>query len=157
MEVFMRKNRFTLPIVFASIGALINIVVSYFIAYFATGGAFMNGSFTFDFGDMWLAITIMAMVAPILSLIGSLILSSAPKASGVMFIISALEYLIVSILIPDMSAIPYLLVCSIGAVILLVTGVYCIAVPYVKDATRIEYKHHHVEEKQHSLADSKNH
>ena len=49
----MRKNRFTLPIVFASIGALINIVVSYFIAYFATGGAFMNGKFTFDFGDMW--------------------------------------------------------------------------------------------------------
>ena len=40
----MRKNRFTLPIVFASIGALINIVVSYFIAYFATGGAFMNGN-----------------------------------------------------------------------------------------------------------------
>ena len=154
----MRKNRFTLPIVFASIGALLNIVVSYFIAYFATGGAFLNGRFAFDFGDMWLAVTIMVMVAPILSLIGALIVSHAPKAAGVMFIISALEYLIVSILIPDVKAIPYLLLCSIGAVILLVTGVYSIAVPYVKETTRVEYKHYQQkEEMKHSLENSKNH
>lgn len=153
----MRKNRFTLPIVFASIGAIINIVVSYFIAYFATGGAFMNGDLSFKFGNMWLAVTIMVMISPILSLIGSLILSSAPKVAGIMFIISALEYLIVSILIPDANALPYLLLCSVGAVILLVTGIYSIAVPIVKDNTRIEYKHHHIEEKQHRLADSKNH
>lgn len=154
----MRKNRFALPIVFASIGALLNIVVSYFIAYFATGGAFLNGRFAFDFGDMWLAVTIMTMVAPILSLIGALIISHSPRAAGAMFLVSALEYLIVCILIPDAKAVPYLLLCSIGAVILLVTGIYSIAVPYIKENTRIEYKHYQQkEERQHSLENSKNH
>ena len=135
----MRKNRFTLPIVFASIGAIVNISVFYMIAYFATGGTLFNGTIAFDFDDMWLIVTIMAMVAPVLSLIGALILSNAPKTSGVLQIVSALEYLVVWLLIPDMNAIPYLIVGSVGAVILLITGIYCIAAPFVKEPVRIEY------------------
>ena len=86
----MRKNRLALPTVFASIGALCNIAISYMIAYFATGGTFFGGSVAFDFDDMWLAVTIMAMIAPVLSLIGALILTSAPKTAGVLLILSAL-------------------------------------------------------------------
>ncbi len=155
----MRKNRFALPTVFASIGALVNIVVSYIIAYFATGGTFFNGSMAFDFDNMWLAVTIMAMVAPVLSLIGALILNHAPKTAGVLLIISALEYVVVWLLTPDMNAVPYLLVGSIGAVILLVTGVYSVAAPYVNEPVRIEYtkeRQHHKEASQ-ELANSKNH
>lgn len=156
----MRKNRLALPTVFASIGALCNIAISYMIAYFATGGTFFGGSVAFDFDDMWLAVTIMAMVAPVLSLIGALILTSAPKTAGVFLILSALEYLIVGLLTPDMAAVSYLLLGSVGAVILMVTGVYCIAVPYIKEPVRIEYtkeRTHHKEEAHTSLAESRNH
>ncbi len=155
----MRKNRFTLPTVFASIGALINIVVSYMIGYFATGGTLFNGSMAFDFDDMWLAVTIMAMVAPVLSLIGALILNHAPKTSGVLLIISALEYVVVWLLTPDMNAVPYLLVGSVGAVILLVTGVYCVAAPFVREPVRVEYtkERYHDKVVSEKLVDSKNH
>ncbi len=135
----MRKNRLTLPTVFASIGALLNIAISYMIAYFATGGTFFGGALAFDFENMWLAVVIMAMIAPILSLIGALVLVTAPRAAGVLLIISALEYLVVGLLAPDMSAIPYLLLGSAGAVILFVTGVYAIAAPYMKEMIHIEY------------------
>lgn len=155
----MRKNRFALPTVFASIGALVNIVVSYMIAYFATGGTLFGGSMAFDFDNMWLAVTIMAMVAPVLSLIAALVLNHAPKTAGVLQIISALEYVVIWLLTPDANAVPYLLVGSIGAVILLVTGVYCVAAPYVKEQVRIEYakERHYEKTTQEKLADSKNH
>lgn len=156
----MKRNRFALPTVFASIGALLNIVISYMIAYFATGGTFFNGALAFDFDDMWLAVTIMAMVAPVLSLIGALIVGYAPKTAGALLIIAALEYIVVWLLTPDMDAIPYLVFGSVGAVILMVTGVYCIAAPYMKEQVRIEYRNErfdHKEEKHTSLADSKNH
>lgn len=156
----MKRNRFVLPTVFASIGALLNIVISYMIAYFATGGTFFNGAMSFDFDDMWLAVTIMAMVAPVLSLIGALIIGYAPKTAGVLLIISALEYVVVWLLTPDMNATPYLLLGSIGAVILLVTGIYCVAAPYVKEQVRIEYRNErfdHKEEAHSHLADNKNH
>lgn len=156
----MRKNRLALPTVFASIGALCNIAISYMIAYFATGGTFFGGTLAFDFDDMWLVVTIMAMIAPILSLIGALILTSAPKTAGVFLILSALEYLVVGLLTPDMGAVPYLLLGSVGAVILMVTGVYCIAVPYMKEPVRIEYtkeRDHRYEKAQAHLAESKNH
>lgn len=157
----MRKNRLTLPTVFASIGALLNIAISYMIAYFATGGTFFGGTMAFDFGNMWLAVTIMAMIAPILSLIGALILNNAPKTAGVFLILSALEYLVVGLLTPDMTAIPYLLLGSVGAVILLVTGIYSVAVPYMKEPVRVEYTKervaHHQEEAHARFAESKNH
>ena len=155
----MRKNKFTLPTVFASIGALVNIVVSYMIAYFATGGTFFGGTMAFDFDNMWLVVTIMAMVAPILSLVAALVLNRAPKTSGVLQIIAALEYGVVWLLTPDMTAVPYLLLGSVGAVILLVTGIYCIVAPYVSEPVRIEYskERNHQEEAQAHLANSKNH
>jgi hypothetical protein len=159
MEVYMKK-RLILPTVFASIGALLNILVSYMIAYFATGGTFFSGTMAFDFDDMWLVVTIMAMVAPVLSLVAALILNRAPKTSGVLQIISALEYGIVFLLTPDMKAVPYLLLGSIGAVILFVTGIYCLVAPYVNEPVRIEYtkeRSHHKEEAQADLANSKNH
>ena len=156
----MKRNRFALPTVFASIGAILNIVISYMIAYFATGGTFFNGKIAFDFDNMWLAVTIMAMVAPVLSLIGALIIGYYHKTAGVLFIISALEYVVVVLLTPDMNAMSYLLLGSVGAVILLVTGIYCIAAPYVKEQVRIEYRNerlNHKEEARAHLADSKNH
>ena len=156
----MKRNRFVLPTVFASIGAICNIVVSYLIAYFATGGTLFNGSVAFDFDNMWLAVTIMAMIAPVLSLIGALIIAYAPKTAGVLLIISALEYVVIWLLTPDMDATPYLVMGSIGAVILIITGIYCIAAPYIKEQIRVEYRNErfdHKEESHTSLADSKNH
>ena len=143
----MRENKFTLPTVFASIGALTNIVVSYMIAYFATGGTLFAGTMAFDFKNMWLAVTIMAMVAPVLSLIAALVLKHAPKLAGVLQIITALEYIVVCLLTPDMKAVPYLLLGSIGAVVLLVTGIYCVAAPYISDPVRVEYVREHNKEK----------
>ncbi len=156
----MKRNRFALPTVFASIGALVNIVISYMIAYFATGGTFFNGSMAFDFDNMWLVVTIMAMVAPVLSLIGALIVGYAPKTAGALLIIAALEYVVVWLLTPDMDAVPYLVLGSIGAVILMVTGIYCIAAPHMKEQVRVEYRNerfNHKEEAHSSLAESKNH
>ncbi|MBQ8293093.1 MAG: hypothetical protein IJX78_04700 [Bacilli bacterium] len=155
----MRKNRLALPTVFASIGALFNIVISYMIAYFATGGTFFNGALEFDFGNMWLVVTIMAMVAPILSLIGALILSSAPRTAGFLLIVSALEYVVVG-LMAEMEAVPYLLFFSIGAVILLVTGIYCTAAHYVTEQYHIDYSKTKAaprEEARAHLAENKNH
>ncbi len=155
----MRKNRLTLPTVFASIGALLNIVISYIIAYFATGGTFFAGEIAFDFGNMWLAAVVMAMVAPILSLIGALILANAPRTAGVFLIISALEYLVVGLLVKETSAVPYLLLGSVGTVILFVTGVYSFATPYMKEIVNVEYtkerKFH--PEAQNKFAENKNH
>ncbi len=156
----MRKNRLALPTVFASIGALCNIAISYMIAYFATGGTFFGGTLAFDFDNMWLAVTIMAMIAPILSLIGALVLTSAPKTAGVFLILSALEYLVVGLLTPDITAVPYLLLGSIGAVIIMVTGIYCLTIPYMKEPVRIEYTKERArrhEEGNVHLAESKNH
>lgn len=156
----MRKNRLALPTVFASIGALCNIAISYMIAYFATGGTFFGGTLAFDFDNMWLAVTIMAMIAPILSLIGALVLTSAPKTAGVFLILSALEYLVVGLLTPDITAVPYLLLGSIGAVIIMVTGIYCLTIPYMKEPVRIEYTKERArshEEGHVHLAESKNH
>ena len=134
----MKRNKFALSTVYASIGAIINIVVSYLIAYFATGGSFFNGTLKFNYGDMWLLVTIMAMVSPILSLLGSLILPSAPKVAGVLLIISALEYVVVA-LMSEMEVIPYLLLFSVGAVILLVTGIYCISTNNIHEQISVDY------------------
>lgn len=123
----MKQNKLIWPMILGIIGSIWWIVVGYGISYFATGGTL--GAWSFDFGAAWLWVTIIAMVSAIISIVGASITLQSPKVGGVMMLVSVLGYIVVSIIIGQRAAVPFLLFGSIGVTFLFISGVMCLIDP----------------------------
>ena len=69
----MKHKRNKFPFVLGVIGAILNLISCFAVAYFALGGAWFNG-YRFDFGAMSIVIAVMAIAGGVIGVITALIL-----------------------------------------------------------------------------------
>lgn len=150
----MKTNKLTWPMILGIIGSICSVVVGFVIAYFATGGK-INGIQDIEFGNMWLLTTIMAILGPLLGLVGASIVKFVPRTGGVLMIFSVLEYIVVCMLIGS-QATPALVFGGIGYLYLTVSGLMALIYPtihwnevntYNKDFAKDDWAPHHAKSK----------
>ena len=125
----MKITRLTWPMILGIIGSICSVVVGFVIAFFATGGR-VAGIQNVEFGNMWLLITVMAILGPLLGLVGASIVKFAPRTGGTLMIFSVLEYIVVCMLIGREVA-PALVFGGIGYLFLSVSGVMGLVYPTI--------------------------
>jgi hypothetical protein len=150
----MKTVKLTWPMILGIIGSICSVVVGFVIAYFATGGR-ISGLKDLEFGNMWLLTTVMAILGPLLGLVGASIVKFAPRTGGVLMIFSVLEYIVVCMLI-GRQATPALVFGGIGYLFLSVSAVMSLIYPtihweetytYNKDYAKDNWTPHHVKNK----------
>ncbi len=124
----MRKNN-NVFVVFATIGALLNIVASFALAYFASGGKLMGIERSFDLGVWNVIVTVMAVIGAMFGIIGVIIIPRAIRTAGLFMLVSSIEYIIVSVVVAQTDLVPYLLIGGIGALIILVCSFIALMTP----------------------------
>ena len=150
----MKHTRLTWPMILGIIGSICSVVVGFVIAFFATGGK-VAGVQNVEFGNMWLLTTVMAILGPLLGLVGASIVKFAPRAGGTLMIFSELEYIVVCMLIGRQVA-PALVFGGIGYLFLSVSALMALIYPtinfenyytYDKDFAKDNWTPHHSKNK----------
>ena len=118
-------SREKFPFVLGLVGGIINLVMSAFLTYFALGGAWVNG-FTFQFGNMGIVIAIMAIISGIVGIVGASISFYSEVAGSILMLVGVIEYVVAAIMTGTMWLVPYLLIGSVGALLLFVASIFTI-------------------------------
>lgn len=151
----MKTARLTWPMILGIIGSICSVVVGFVIAFFATGGR-LAGIQNVELGNMWLLTTVMAILGPLLGLVGASIVKLVPRTGGVLMLFSVVEYIVVCMLIGRQFA-PALVFGGIGYLFLLVSGMMGLIYPtihfedtyvYNKDYAKEKWTPHHPKHKQ---------
>ncbi len=140
----MKSYKLRWPMILGIIGSIYSVVVGFLIAFLATGGRLL-GNEVMDFGRMWLLITIMAIVGPVIGLIGASVTYQNSKVAGVLMLFSVAIYFVVAVLIGRTSSVPYLLLGGIGTLFTLISGVMTLVYPMIDDEEHHAYYHMHPE------------
>ena len=135
----MKSYKLKWPMTLGIIGAIYSVIVGFIIGYLATGGK-VPGFPTADFGRMWLLVTVMAIVGPVIGLVGASIVRNNPKVGGVLLLFSVVEYFVVCVLLGRPTTIPYLLMGSIGVLFMFISGIMALVYPMVDEDGRYIYK-----------------
>ncbi len=150
----MKTTRLTWPMILGIIGSICSVVVGFVIAFFATGGR-VSGIQNVEFGNMWLLTTVMAILGPLLGLVGASIVKFAPRSGGVLMLFAVLEYIVVCMLIGSQFT-PALVFGGIGYLFLTVSGMMALIYPnihfedtylYNKDYAKDNWTPHHSKSK----------
>ena len=151
----MKTTRLTWPMILGIFGSICSVVVGFVIAFFATGGR-VAGIQNIEFGNMWLLTTVMAILGPLLGLVGASIVKFAPRTGGVLMLFSVIEYIVVCMLIGRQFT-PALVFGGIGYLFLTVSGMMALIYPtihfedtyvYNKDFAKDHWAPHHSKNKQ---------
>ena len=118
-----KRNKF--PFVLGVIGAILNLISCFAVAYFALGGVWFNG-YRFDFGAMSIVIAVMAIAGGVIGVIASAVAYYSPLVGGVMMLVGLVEYVVCGFLIGQMWTIPYLVLGGIGTTILWISSLFII-------------------------------
>ncbi len=118
-------SREKFPFVLGLVGAIFNLLMTAFITYFALGGAWVNG-YVFEFGNMGIVIAIMAIISGIVGIVGASISFYSEVAGSILMLIGVVEYSVAAIMTGLMWLVPYLLIGSVGALLLLVSSIFTI-------------------------------
>lgn len=144
----MKTNRFTWPMILGIIGAILSVIVGFIIAFFGTGGK-LPGIYNPSFGNQWLLISIMAIVGPLIGLVGASIVCFFPRVGGGLMLLSVVEYFVVSFLIGLMSAVPFLIFGGIGTTFLLISGMMGLLYPMMNIEKTFLYHNDHYKDNWH--------